>query len=602
MTTCSQRPRRGHPGRPARTWGRRRLPAARGPDAAAVAGGGPRPGGRAASGQPAAPAGRGVRRGGRAAVGDHLGTARHRQDHPGPPRRHGRRPPVRRAVRRHRGRQGRARGHGPRGPRARPVRPPDRAVPRRDPPVHQGPAGRPAARRGEPAGRSSSRPPPRTRRSASSRRCCRARCWSRWPRSTTTRSPTWSTPRVDRRARAGRRASRWTRRRAHLVRIAGGDARRALTALEAAAGVALDAAPRRPHRRAPVPITLAQAEQAVAHAAVRYDRAGDQHYDVASALIKSMRGSDVDAALHYLARMLEAGEDPRFIARRIVIAASEDVGMADPTALQTAVAAMHAVAQIGMPEARIILAQAVVHNAMAPKSNAAYLGINAAIADVRAGKGGPVPPHLRGSGYAGADAPRARRGVPLRPRRPGRGRRAAVPPGRPGRRRLLPAHRPRLRGTARTTLEVAARPDPRSVTICHIRVPECWNPPVACGTFTPSRGEGVTSPQQGAVITMLRGRPVPGHTPSGRRAHVARFREHGYGGGSRGRPPRASRAGGRRQASRPFAVPDRLRPTAPRQGRDRVLRASWCSSCWWPSSRRCCASWRARPPRPSTRT
>jgi len=135
---------------------------------------------------------------------------------------------------------------------------------------------------------------------------------------------------------------------------------------------------------------------------VRYDRAGDQHYDVASALIKSMRGSDVDAALHYLARMLEAGEDPRFIARRIVIAASEDVGMADPTALQTAVAAMHAVAQIGMPEARIVLAQAVVHVSLAPKSNAAYLGVDAAIADVRAGRGGPVPVHLRGSGYAGA--------------------------------------------------------------------------------------------------------------------------------------------------------------------------------------------------------
>jgi putative ATPase len=151
-----------------------------------------------------------------------------------------------------------------------------------------------------------------------------------------------------------------------------------------------------------IPITLAQVEQAVAHAAVRYDRAGDQHYDVASALIKSMRGSDVDASLHYLARMLEAGEDPRFIARRIVIAASEDIGMADPSALQTAVAAMHAVAQIGMPEARIILAQAVVHNAMAPKSNASYLGINEAISDIRAGRGGPVPAHLRGSGYAGA--------------------------------------------------------------------------------------------------------------------------------------------------------------------------------------------------------
>nr|WP_238330449.1 replication-associated recombination protein A [Ornithinimicrobium kibberense] len=187
----------------------------------------------------------------------------------------------------------------------------------------------------------------------------------------------------------------------HVVRMAGGDARRALTTLEAAAGVAAD---ERPAGREdePAPITLATVEQAVATAAVRYDRAGDQHYDVASAFIKSMRGSDVDAALHYLARQLEAGEDPRFIARRIVIAASEDVGMADPTALQTAVAAMHAVAQIGMPEARIVLAQAVVHNALAPKSNAAYAAINAAVADVRAGRGGAVPPHLRGSGYAGA--------------------------------------------------------------------------------------------------------------------------------------------------------------------------------------------------------
>jgi putative ATPase len=188
----------------------------------------------------------------------------------------------------------------------------------------------------------------------------------------------------------------------HLVRIAGGDARRALTSLEAAAGVALDDVPPGAPGDEPVPITLAHVEQAVAHASVRYDKTGDQHYDVASALIKSMRGSDVDASLHYLARMLEAGEDPRFIARRIVIAASEEVGMADPTALQTAVAAMHAVAQIGMPEARLILAQAVVHNALAPKSNAAYLAINEAIADIRAGRGGPVPAHLRGSGYAGA--------------------------------------------------------------------------------------------------------------------------------------------------------------------------------------------------------
>ncbi|HXR67008.1 MAG TPA: replication-associated recombination protein A, partial [Dermatophilaceae bacterium] len=137
--------------------------------------------------------------------------------------------------------------------------------------------------------------------------------------------------------------------RQHVIRMAGGDARRVLTSLEAAAGVALDAQPAghviskqdgKHDENDPetIPISLSQVEQAVAHAAVRYDRAGDQHYDVASALIKSMRGSDVDASLHYLARMLEAGEDPRFIARRVVIAASEDVGMADPTALQTAVA------------------------------------------------------------------------------------------------------------------------------------------------------------------------------------------------------------------------------------------------------------------------
>ncbi len=189
----------------------------------------------------------------------------------------------------------------------------------------------------------------------------------------------------------------------HLVRIAGGDARRSLTSLEAAAGVAQDRAGTRDPEQL-VTITLADTEQAVATAAVRYDKTGDQHYDVASAFIKSMRGSDVDAALHYLARMLEAGEDPRFIARRVVISASEEIGMADPTALQTAVAAMHAVAQIGLPEARLVLAQAVVHNCLAPKSNATYAAINAAIADVRAGKLGVVPTHLRGTGYAGAAA------------------------------------------------------------------------------------------------------------------------------------------------------------------------------------------------------
>ncbi|MET1022147.1 MAG: replication-associated recombination protein A [Arthrobacter sp.] len=197
---------------------------------------------------------------------------------------------------------------------------------------------------------------------------------------------------------------------AHLVRLSGGDARRALTALEAAAGVAFgDAddvdgvvAGAAAGESAPVQIELKHTERALDVASVRYDRAGDQHYDVASAFIKSIRGSDVDAALHYLARMLEAGEDPRFVARRIVISAAEDVGMADPTALQTAVAAAQAVQLIGMPEGRIILAEAVVHLATAPKSNAAYLGINQAIADVRAGLGNGIPAHLRDAHYPGS--------------------------------------------------------------------------------------------------------------------------------------------------------------------------------------------------------
>ncbi len=186
----------------------------------------------------------------------------------------------------------------------------------------------------------------------------------------------------------------------HLVRLAAGDARRALTALEAAAGAALSDTGE--DQTDPVPLTTEHAERAIDTAVLRYDREGDQHYDVASAFIKSVRGSDVDAALHYLARMLEAGEDPRFVARRIVISASEDVGMADPTALVTAVAAAQAVQLIGMPEARIVLAQAVVHLATAPKSNAAYLGIDAAIADVRAGRAGTVPAHLRDAHYPGA--------------------------------------------------------------------------------------------------------------------------------------------------------------------------------------------------------
>ena len=231
---------------------------------------------------------------------------------------------------------------------------------------------------------------------------------------------------------------------AQLVRLAGNDARKALTVLEAAAQSVLDGealadagafgdgravldaetAPKAGGAtekqkaqskqsldtvqqskalKPEVPvITVSTIEQAADIAAVRYDRSGDQHYDVASAFIKSMRGSDVDAAIHYLARMIAAGEDPRFIARRVVIAASEDVGMADPSVLATASAAMNAVAQIGMPEARIILAQAVIAVASAPKSNAAYLAIDRALADVRAGNIGQVPAHLRDAHYAGA--------------------------------------------------------------------------------------------------------------------------------------------------------------------------------------------------------
>lgn len=234
--------------------------------------------------------------------------------------------------------------------------------------------------------------------------------------------------------------------RAHLAAVSGGDARRSLTSLEAAAAIAFSeaevagnspsetspaeidatetdaeepnpadpdtanssedsadpAGEKTPEPAAPVRITLAHATEAVDRAAIRYDRSGDQHYDVVSAFIKSMRGSDADAAVHYLARMLEGGEDPRFVARRIMILASEDIGLADPQALQVATAAAQSVALVGMPEARIILSQAVIYCALAPKSNAAYNAINRAIADVRAGAAGQVPVHLRDGHYAGA--------------------------------------------------------------------------------------------------------------------------------------------------------------------------------------------------------
>jgi putative ATPase len=180
-----------------------------------------------------------------------------------------------------------------------------------------------------------------------------------------------------------------------LVQLAAGDARRALTALEVASETA---------QAAGEVVSVETIEQSLDKAAVRYDRDGDQHYDVISAFIKSVRGSDVDAALHYLARMLVAGEDPRFVARRLMILASEDIGMADPTALQTAVAAAQTVQLIGLPEAQLTLAHATVHLATAPKSNAVTTALGAAMDDIKAGRAGTVPAHLRDGHYSGAAA------------------------------------------------------------------------------------------------------------------------------------------------------------------------------------------------------
>jgi len=176
-----------------------------------------------------------------------------------------------------------------------------------------------------------------------------------------------------------------------IVRLSGGDARRSLTILEAAAGAAEDGV-----------VTPEIVELSLDAAPVRYDRDGDQHYDVISAFIKSIRGSDVDAALHYLARMLVAGEDPRFIARRLMVHASEDIGMADPTAMPAAAAAAEIVQKVGLPEGRLALAQATIHLATAPKSPAVIAAIDAAMADVRSGGVGEVPKHLRDGHYAGA--------------------------------------------------------------------------------------------------------------------------------------------------------------------------------------------------------
>lgn len=183
-----------------------------------------------------------------------------------------------------------------------------------------------------------------------------------------------------------------------IIRLSLGDVRKMLTILEAASASAKTIGTNKKPS-----ITLEVLEKSIDIAAVNYDKGGDEHYDVASAFIKSMRGSDVDAALHYLARMIVAGEDPRFIARRIMIAASEEIGMADPSALQIAVAAANAVEKIGMPESQLILAQAVIHICVAPKSNSVTNAIFAALDDVKKGKGGKVPVHLRDAHYSGAE-------------------------------------------------------------------------------------------------------------------------------------------------------------------------------------------------------
>jgi putative ATPase len=178
-----------------------------------------------------------------------------------------------------------------------------------------------------------------------------------------------------------------------IAEMSDGDARRALNAVEV--GV-LSASER------PVSFTLAAAQDSIQRKVLDFDATGDTHYDLASAFIKSMRGSDPDAAVYWLARMLESGEDPRFIARRVVICASEDVGNADPQALFVAAAALQATEFVGLPECQLALAQAVTYIATAPKSNAATMAISRAREDVRSGRTLPVPDHLRDSSYKGA--------------------------------------------------------------------------------------------------------------------------------------------------------------------------------------------------------
>lgn len=182
----------------------------------------------------------------------------------------------------------------------------------------------------------------------------------------------------------------------HIINVANGDARSALNAIELAVLTTV------PNEQGVREITLAVAEESIQKRSVRYDKSGDQHYDVISAFIKSLRGSDPDAALHWLARMIYAGEDPRFIARRLIVHAAEDVGLADPQALAVATSAAYALEYIGMPEARLPLAEATIYIATAPKSNSVIKGIDKALTDIEHRKPGEVPVHLRDAHYKGA--------------------------------------------------------------------------------------------------------------------------------------------------------------------------------------------------------
>ncbi|WIM94716.1 AAA family ATPase [Actinoplanes oblitus] len=297
----------------------------------------------------------------------------------------------------------------------------------------------------------------------------------------------------------------------HFVRLAAGDVRKALTAVEAAAGSAL--------AQGATEIDLATAERAVDVAAVRYDRDGDAHYDVTSAFIKSMRGSDPDAALHYLARMIVAGEDPRFIARRIVIFASEDVGMADPQALLVATAAAQAVQLIGMPEAQLNLAQAVVHMATAPKSNSVTTAIGAAITDVRAGRGGPVPNHLRDAHYSGARGLGHGRGYRY-PHDDPRGvvRQQYVPddlvgtdyyrPTEHGAERAVGERVPRLRRIVRGLGPRAASAISTDRAAGGAPGPDASQSPVAAGSADPAAGGPVATSAEPAVTDPASGGPA----------------------------------------------------------------------------------------------